>query len=383
MSEKRAIYAGSFDPPTKGHEWMINSGAGLFDTLIVLAGTNPDKKYLFSLHERLAMLESIRSLLPNVAVSYLPNMLLADFAKQNGSTYLLRGLRNEADFRYEVDMLDENADLNPRLETVLLVPPASLRRVSSSFVKGLTRSVGWENATKRHLPESIYPIFFKKILDNELAGELRVRWFKLCRKAKALGDIEGAFNELVARYTESHRYYHTLDHILGCLTVFDRVRHLAKHPLSLEFSIFIHDGVYNVGPNVSDIINVEQSAELLLSMLKDLNISIDISMPAEIDVLATKHNFIPKDSDQQLMIDIDLYSLSTPEEVFDWNTANIRKEFSWVQPDSEFDAGRVAFMQRFLDKKVRPSIYMTEYFQSRYEALARENLERYVKKFTK
>src|SRR5262249_23719795 len=98
---RRAVYAGSFDPITLGHVWMIEQGRALFDHLTVAIGINPDKRYRFSLEERLAMLREVTAGFENVAVASYENMFLVRYAEQIGAGFILRGVRNEQDYAYE------------------------------------------------------------------------------------------------------------------------------------------------------------------------------------------------------------------------------------------------------------------------------------------
>ena len=101
MSERVAIYAGSFDPPTNGHLWMIERGAELFDRLIVAIGTNPAKKGMFTVAERMEMLEKATVRLFNVRVSEFTNKYLIHYAKSLGARFILRGIRNATDQEFE------------------------------------------------------------------------------------------------------------------------------------------------------------------------------------------------------------------------------------------------------------------------------------------
>lgn len=149
---KKAIYAGSFDPPTKGHVWMIEQAARLFDELHVAIGTNPSKQPTFTAQRKLAMLEAITKPYKNVRVSQFEERLLVEYAKELGCQYIIRGLRSEADFAYEKTMQDANHVLDPDIQTVYLIAPLELSPVSSSFVKGLVGSKDWQAAAAEYVP---------------------------------------------------------------------------------------------------------------------------------------------------------------------------------------------------------------------------------------
>src|SRR5678815_606817 len=92
------VYAGSFDPITNGHLWMVEQGAGLFDELIVAIGANPEKTSTFSLEERLQMVMEVTRQLPQVHVRSFENQFLVHYAHSIGAQYILRGIRNEGDY---------------------------------------------------------------------------------------------------------------------------------------------------------------------------------------------------------------------------------------------------------------------------------------------
>jgi len=151
-----AVYAGSFDPPTNGHVWMIRRGAEMFDQLIVAVGVNPDKQSTFSLDDRLAWLAEIATGLDNVSIEHFGPLYLANFARQVGAEYILRGIRNESDYAYEHTMRNVNEDLNPGLTSVFLMPPRDLVEISSSFVKGMVGPDGWEAIVGKYVPECVF-----------------------------------------------------------------------------------------------------------------------------------------------------------------------------------------------------------------------------------
>ncbi|OGN01125.1 MAG: pantetheine-phosphate adenylyltransferase [Candidatus Yanofskybacteria bacterium RIFCSPHIGHO2_02_FULL_41_29] len=164
---RTAVYAGSFDPLTKGYLWVIEYGSALFDRLIVCLGNNPEKRYTFSESERISMIESSCIHLSNVSVYPLGKDFLVNFSEKIGAKWLLRGIRNENDYKYEVDMRDENNAINPAINTTLVLPPLELRRVSSSFVKSLVGPTGWKEIVEKHLPPEVHKKFIGKYSDKE------------------------------------------------------------------------------------------------------------------------------------------------------------------------------------------------------------------------
>lgn len=153
------IYAGSFDPPTKGHMWMIEQGAELFDELVVVLGVNPDKKCFLSEQQRI---DALRGMLvngpANVRVEKMQGGFLVDFAKRLGATHLLRGIRNTIDFEYEKSMNRMNARMEPGIRTVYLMPPPELEEISSSFVRGFVGVQGWQRWVQASVPANVFNI---------------------------------------------------------------------------------------------------------------------------------------------------------------------------------------------------------------------------------
>ena len=136
-----ALYPGSFDPVTRGHEDLIRRSLALADRLIVGGAGNAAKAPLFSLEERTALLTDVLADEPRVEVCSFDG-LLAEFAQQVGATMVVRGLRAVSDFEYEFQMALMNRQLNQHLETVFLVPDLRMTFLSSSLVREIARFGG-------------------------------------------------------------------------------------------------------------------------------------------------------------------------------------------------------------------------------------------------
>jgi pantetheine-phosphate adenylyltransferase len=141
MSQHRAIYPGTFDPITNGHADLIERAANMFDEVIVAIASNPSKKPLFSLKERVDLITQVCAGLDNVKVTGFTG-LLADFAKNNGADILIRGLRAVSDFEYEFQLANMNRRLNPDLESVFLTPSEENSFISSTIVKEVAMHKG-------------------------------------------------------------------------------------------------------------------------------------------------------------------------------------------------------------------------------------------------
>jgi len=134
------VYPGSFDPITKGHEDLIHRSLAFVDKLVVAVAVNVSKQPLFTLDERVALIEkTVRDKAIEVR-SF--DGLLVDFARSVGATVIVRGLRAVSDFEYEFQMALMNRTLAPKLETVFLVPAFDLTYLSSSLVREVARFGG-------------------------------------------------------------------------------------------------------------------------------------------------------------------------------------------------------------------------------------------------
>jgi len=130
----KAIYPGTFDPPTNGHVDLIQRGAKLFQHLTVAILNNPVKNPLFTVEERVEMLQEVTVPLGNVSVATFDG-LMVEFARQHGATAVLRGIRAISDYEYEFQMALMNRRLAPEIETVFLQPAGRYSFVSSRMVK--------------------------------------------------------------------------------------------------------------------------------------------------------------------------------------------------------------------------------------------------------
>ena len=137
MSDILAIYPGSFDPITNGHFDLIERSSRIFDRLIVAVLRNAEKEPLFSVEERVEMLQEVTRNLNNVSVDTFSG-LLVDYAVQKEARVIVRGIRAFSDYEYEIQMALMNRKLQPKLETMFLMPAESYAYVSSRLVKEIS-----------------------------------------------------------------------------------------------------------------------------------------------------------------------------------------------------------------------------------------------------
>lgn len=364
---KKAVYAGSFDPLTKGHRWMIEEGAKLFDELVVAIGVNPDKKSTFSLGERMEMLRKSTNVFPNVTVASFENEYLVNYADSVGAHYMLRGIRSEADFDYERRMRNINADFNPNITTPFLMPPRELAEVSSSFVKGLIGPHGWEEVIEEYVPRNVYN---KLLIKNK---GLQKRWNLLWERIGARENNE-AYDELLFLYHQPSRSYHNFVHIAHVLKELDSIRRLIGSPDLVEMALWYHDAVYQ--SKLSG--NEEKSAELAQQRLSSAGVNTIFIDKVTSLILATKHQVTPQNQDEKYLVDIDLSILGKPEAEFDEYELDIREEYSWVPVDL-FKKKRSEILAGFLQCE---NIYSINFFKEKYEEQARKNLQRSLEKLS-
>jgi len=156
---KVAIYPGSFDPITSGHLNIIRRAANIFDELIVCVMVNAGKNPMFTLDERVELIQRVTAGISNLTVKS-SNKLLAEFAREEGSCVIIKGLRAISDFENEFQMALVNRKINPDLDTMFLTADSEYMYMSSSMVKELG-SYGADLAD--FLPEEIIPDFQSKL----------------------------------------------------------------------------------------------------------------------------------------------------------------------------------------------------------------------------
>ena len=139
--ERTGVYAGSFDPITRGHEDLIKRSLQFVDRIVVAVATNVSKQPMFTLEERVAFIRAALGDDARVEVQQF-NGLLVDFARSLGASLIIRGLRAVSDFEYEFQMALMNRHLAPGLETVFMVPSLDTTYISSSLVREVARFRG-------------------------------------------------------------------------------------------------------------------------------------------------------------------------------------------------------------------------------------------------
>lgn len=197
---------------------------------------------------------------------------------------------------------------------------------------------------------------------------LRGRWHRTWSDLALPAPPPGVLDDLLARYSETSRAYHTAQHLEECFEQFDRAIHLATHPGEVQVALWFHDAIYDTrSPR-----NEERSADLASGILEATGASPRVRRRVRELVLATRHDVEPQSPDARLTVDVDLSILGAAPARFDEYEGQVRREYSWV-PDPAFREARAGILRELL---ARPSLYATEFFRERLESQARSNLAR-------
>jgi predicted metal-dependent HD superfamily phosphohydrolase len=177
---------------------------------------------------------------------------------------------------------------------------------------------------------------------------------------------EALHAELLARYAEPHRAYHTQQHLAECLALFDEVRSTADRPAEIEIALWFHDAIYDVHRHDNEARCADWARKALLQAGAVAEVADRIAAL----VLATRHSVEPQTVDERLLVDIDLAILGAAPARFAEYEVQIRREYAFV-PEPVFNEKRGAILAGFL---ARPALYATRAMRHRFEATARRNL---------
>jgi predicted metal-dependent HD superfamily phosphohydrolase len=178
------------------------------------------------------------------------------------------------------------------------------------------------------------------------------------------------YDELIARYSEPHRHYHTLQHLDECFGWLAETRALAEHPGEIELALWFHDAIHDVKRDDNEM----KSAEWATSAVLAAGLRSDVADRIHDLIMATCHNAAPHTRDAQLLVDIDLSILGALPVRFDEYERQVRAEYEWV-PALIFKRERRRILAAFL---ARPRIFTTDTFFDRLESAARSNLQRSI-----
>lgn len=370
MKKVRAVYAGSFDPPTNGHLHIINKARHGFDELVILIADNPAKSPDFTVDERVEMLTEIAKNCHwgNVSIHVLPtHQYTVLYAREIGARFLIRGLRNGIDFAYENAIYETNLKICPEVETLFLMANSKLANVSSSTVKGLVGMAHWYSVVTPYVPANV--------LNCLLVWYLRKRFCNLIRSAPfgaSLQVAEKLWAEVKTSYTEPSRHYHNLHHISSCLETMDVCR--VQSP-PVEFALWYHD-------IADDEAKSAKIAAKALGLMRKGSVSVPVGFKNKIVnlILSTKHaaSVDGRTAEEDIIASIDLailgrdgfwyqqYQYDIYEEYYAKSGAKDRASFNkqWVK-------GRRKVVEMFLRRKC---IYPWATMEIKFGEQARFNL---------
>lgn len=161
MNKRIALFPGSFDPITKGHESVVLRALPMFDKIIIAIGSNTAKNSIFSIEKRIEWIKETFEGYENIEICTF-NSLTIDFCKEKGAKYILRGLRNSVDFQYERNIARINQELDDTIETIFLLTKPDDAAISSSLVREI---LSFNGDVSKFIPEKIQ--ITSKDLQNE------------------------------------------------------------------------------------------------------------------------------------------------------------------------------------------------------------------------
>ena len=377
---KIGIYAGSFNPFHKGHQDIVRRASRLFDKVIIYVSQNASKTGV-------GCKESIeRCTLPdNVKVDFLRNKLyLASYvdSKYPDDIYLIRGIRNGHDADYEIEMHNINTIISNRMETVIFPPSIEYSSMCSSTIRDLIGYEGWEKVVEKYLPRQVFNEVLKKNLEG-YANLFYRQWYQIMKYfTGAEHEIHYGFFDVMEKYADKERYYHSLIHLSHCFGAMNKHLSEIERPspkfTALGLAIFYHDYYVN-GDNPE-----RMSADMMRTHL-DGKYPDDILDEADGIIMATATHFDRRGEShttlpQRWMMDIDLVDLASDWENFldinclhgeIWMEAKLHFDESFS--DSLYMAKRKKLLEVIMDY---PKIYQTEEFAC-YEEKARSNIVRW------
>ncbi len=200
---------------------------------------------------------------------------------------------------------------------------------------------------------------------------LEVRWNKLFSAVENQELVKLGFANLVGKYSEKQRHYHTLSHVENCLKQMDLLSNLVSDKFCIEASIWFHDVIYD--PKQSN--NEELSAAYAQDFLQSIQLSESQIQKITSLILLTKHPSHPQTDDEKYLIDVDLSILGSSTDTYELYETWIREEYAHV-PLKKYKEGRKEVLSSFIQTDY---LYCSEFFREKYEAQARQNIVRAIR----
>lgn len=356
-NQKKAIISGSFDPITKGHEWLILESLKNFDHIFIVIGHNISKNSFFNLNTKIKMINDFikeHQLEKRITVENSEKLYLVDFAESIGVDTIIRGIRDSEDQIYENKIMEVNKIINPKIKTLLIKCPPEIEIISSSMAKSLIGFLGWERVIRKFVSNSVFTECIKSLHEHGIKTLLDKffninlfdqhhfsREISLMPKNSKINSQENEILELIInKYSEPHRYYHNLQHISELYSKMSLWNLNQTHLTIIVMAIVFHDIIYDP----MTLNNEEKSNELFLKYFSNYNNAERVSKL----ILATKnHSIHPAGEDPLLdiFLDLDLSILGASPLEFVNYEKNIKEEFSFV-PENIFNVKRAEIMKK-------------------------------------
>jgi pantetheine-phosphate adenylyltransferase len=373
-------FSGTLDPITNGHMWVIGEARAMARQVVVFLSENTLKKPQFSAEERKRIIElsTCERGWDNVQVQIVRGSYTAHAAKKAGCDYLIRGIRNTADFDYENLIQQTNVDVLHGAKSIFVMPPRDLGSVSSSFVRALQGPVGWHWIVRQFVPTPAYDAWVLQWLQQEWQqlwpGEGGVDGALVARRDACFVQLTGS-----AHYGGSRRYYHNLDHLvhgLSELRVWASYQNVDNdRVLQLKKAFWFHDAVYGSPKGAAS--DEEHSAQFWLQAQLETDPAVAQAVADLIratDHFQESHIVHPL---KEVMLGADLAILGQDDVVYDGYAQQIRAEYAHVE-DAQFASHRVKALLHLCQRAGQQQLFADPWFNGQYNAAALANMQREI-----
>ncbi len=359
---KRAIYAGTFDPFTYGHQHIIEKALTVFDEVIVAVAHNPGKRTLFDVEERRTqVVDSLKSF-PNIRVVVIDNEYVADYAAENNIAFLVRRLRDGGDMEFERKLYCGNRLVQSGVESVFLMCDHEMQLISSSAIQQWVGPRGWVKHVRNMVPPPVLRALITKSMEK--------RWMAWTEKLGISSNLAAErFVDLRAQY--EGRPFHNLLHVLRMLEAVESGLYPVEDSASVTLAVWYHDYIVESDDKgmKSDRSAEVRSAERVASdpVWKSMT-------PRVADLIkATQHTAEAqlRTSDEKIIVGVDLLTLALDEPLYQEYVECLRQEYGWAS-EADFNKGRAAFLRQMLAK---PRLFPGMSCFQRDELKARDNMQ--------
>ncbi len=379
----KIAFAGTFDPLTNGHLWVIEEGLKIANKVVVFVAQNINKKTMFSAEKRKEMIQKTlneKKLQDKVDVVIVRNEYVAKRALEEGAEYLIRGIRSAGDFDYEQLIQKTNTDILKGAKTIFVMPPPSLDSVSSSFVKSFIGPVGWHWNIKNFLPYSVYEEWLNHYVLQFFETEVVKMSTEMVQSQVQKDKVNEFRNLLLTQYQGAKRNYHNLEHIAHCIQEFlwARENHYSDdvNYRQLALAILAHDIIYKDDELIKQKINLSGSDERKSAQVIEHFFGKDFYYACQI-IEATQHTSnlsFELDETMKLMRSIDLAILGQEEHIYEQYIQDIRAEYMEYN-EYDYRMGRKKVLEKFAQAQLfeHPAFY-------HYEQFAKDNIQKELNK---